>query len=352
MRTMLVLTVALVGVVAAGCGEDDDREGLRDESGTTGATQVDRVAESASESDGQGEGATELGSVFDVSAEEISRRIEVPTAIGLNVARGLSMPDQELFLAQFRPDAKVTDPIVPTLTPTMAAFYRMFGRAGMLCESWPLDDVYVNRGGALTVGSCEGFYRTLPDAAELPTGVRLVRHLPISDGLATGMMHRYEASFAATHPEQSVLPIGFPASRSADVLAQTAVTGEFLARLQSAWDSRDPAEIGAIYADRATRHDGFVADRQGREQIADWHALLFDVHPSADLAITEEYASGLGPGALYTLTMQAEGAACTMELAAVWDLDDDGLIENEYVYYDAGTVLSCGWAAGPSGNDQ
>ncbi len=344
MRRTVAFTVALVVVLTTGCG-DGDRDTSPEETVTLDTVDV---PESAMGSEGEDEGVAEPASVFVLPAEAIVDSVEVPTSIGTNVADGLSMSDGELFLAQFHSDARVIDPIVPTLTPSMTMFYGAFGRAGTLCESWPLDDVYVNQRGVLTSGSCEGFYRTLPDAAELPTGVRLLRHLPISDGLATGLMHRYEASFAATHPEQSVVPIGFPASRGADVVAQTALTDEFLDRLQAAWDARDPAAIGALYADEATRHDGFTADQQGRQPIADWYARLFDAHPDAEMTITEEYAGGLGPGARYALTMTtAGGEACTMQVATVWRTNDDGQIEHEYVYYDPDTVLTCGWATDP-----
>ncbi len=349
MRRTVAFTVALVVAFAAGCGDDGDRDTSQDEAATNDTAEV---PESATGSEAQPEGAPAPASVFALPAEAILDSVELPTAIGTDVARGLSMSDQDLFLAQFHSDAKVIDPIAPTLTPPMTDFYGAFGRAGTLCESWPLENLYMNLGGVLTSGSCEGFYRTLPDAAELPSGVLLLRHLPISDGLATGLMHRYEASFAATHPEESVVPIGFPASRSANVVAQTALTEEFLDRLQSAWDARDPAAIGALYADGATRHDGFTADQQGRQQIADWYALLFDAYPSVQMTVAAEYAGGLGPGALYALTMTtADGEACTMQLAAVWRLDDEGLIEHEYVYYDADSILTCGWTADPSDNE-
>lgn len=349
MQRTVAFAVALVVAFVTGCGDNGDRDTSQEEAATTVTAEV---PESAAGSADQTEGVPEPTSLFALPAEAILDSVEMPTAIGTNVALGLSMSDRDLFLAQFHPGSVVIDPIVPTLRPGMAAFYGAFGRAGTLCEDWPLDDVYVNLGGVLTSGSCEGFYRTLPDAAELPSGVLLVRHLPISDGLATGLMHRYEASFAATHPEESVVPIGFPASRSADVVAQTAVTEEFLDRLQSAWDTRDPAAIGALYANGATRHDGFTADQQGRQRIADWYALLFDAYRSVEITITEEYAGGLGPGALYALTMTtADGEACTMELAAVWRLDDEGLIEHEYVYYDANSVLTCGWTADSSDDE-
>lgn len=349
MQRTLSFTVALLVAFAAGCGDDRDRGTSLDETATKDTAEV---PESAAGSEGQTEGGSEPALVFALRAEEILDSVEMPTAIGTNVAHGLSMTDRDLFLAQFHSDATVIDPIVPTLTPTMTDFYGAFGRAGTLCESWPLENVYVNQGGVLTSGSCEGFYRTLPDAAELPSGVLLLRHLPISDGLATGLRHRYEASFAATHPEESVVPIGFPASRSANVVAQTALTEAFLDRLQSAWDARDPAAFGALYTDGATRHDGFTADQQGRQQIADWYALLFDAYPDVEMTITEGYAGGLGPGALYALTMTtADGEACTMQVAAVWHINNDDLIEHEYVYYDADSVLMCGWAFDLSDNE-
>ena len=175
-------------------------------------------------------------------------------------AIGLDTPDRELYAAQFQPGARVVDPIVPSLTPSVGSFFSEFGAAGLLCDHWPVDAIYVNADGALTSGSCDGMYRDLPDTGQFPAKPRVVRQLPISDGLATGLMHRIGLETAST----------------------------------SAWET-----VVAI---------------------------------------------GLGPAATYDLTMTAGGDTCTMRLGAVWDLDDDGLIADEYVYCGPETVLACGWA--------
>lgn len=326
MRTSASVIVAMVLVAVAGCGDgrgDDDAE-----------TVSERVE------------------LFALSESQVLAGVEVPIAIGTNVAVGLSEPDRDQYLAQFHTGAVVIDPIVPALTPSVSLFYEEFGRAGELCESWPLDEVYVNLGGALTSGSCDGFYRTMPDAEEFPRAPRLLRHLPISEGLATGLAHRYEVTSVAPHAVPFVVRIGFADSHGADVLAQIAQAEGFLDQLESAWEAGDPGGLAALYAAEATRRDGFAADRSGRGGIADWYGLVLDALPGVEMAIIEEFASGLGPGARYELTWEtSDEERCSMRLAAVWDLDEDGLIVEEHTYYHPedlyhpDDVLACGWAA-------
>ncbi|MFW2333303.1 nuclear transport factor 2 family protein [Ilumatobacter sp.] len=281
-----------------------------------------------------------------MTAQEISDSIEAPRAIGTNVATGLNAPDRELYLAQFQPGAEVIDPIVPHYTPRVESFFSEFGAAGTLCESWPVDAVYVNTGGALTVGSCDGFYRDLPDADQYPAKPRVVRQLPIIDGLATGLMHRMDLEAASTFPVETAIAIGFPDPETvgADHAEQAATADDFINRLESAWATADPNTLASLYQDQAARHDGYAGDMQAPREIVDWYTRLFDAYPDLTLEVTEGFASGCGPAATYDLTMTTGGDTCTMRVGAVWDLDDDGLIADEYVYYDPETVLACGWA--------
>ena len=321
MWKVTALAVAAVAM-SAGCGGDDREVG-------SGA----RTTE-------------EPNPVFALTAHEISNSIEVPRAIGTNVATGLNTPDRELYLAQFHPGARVFDPIVPNLQPSVGEFFSAFGVAGTLCESWPVDAIYVNTGGALTAGSCDGFYRDLPDAGQYPTKPRMVRQLPISDGLATRLMHRIGLEAASMFPVETAIAIGFadPESVGADHADQAATAEDFINRLQSSWATADPNTLASLYQDQAARHDGYAGDMQARQEIADWYTRLFDTYPNLTLVVTEGFASGLGPAATYDLTMTTGGDTCTMRLGAVWDLDDDDLIADEYVYSDPETVLACGWA--------
>jgi hypothetical protein len=322
MWKVLVLAAAMVVAISAGCDRDDPDAGQ-------GVVTNERTAP-----------------VFALPAQEISATIETSRAIGTNVATGLNAPDREQYVAQFHPRARVIDPIVPSLKPSIGEFFSSFGAAGLLCERWPVDAAYVNAGGVLTVGSCDGLYRDLPDAGQLPTGPRVVRHLPISDGRATGLMHRIGLEAASTFARETVVAIGFFDRERvvADLVAEAVTAEDFIDRFESAWETTDPDALGRLYDDRATRHDGYAADKQARQEIVAWYRLLFDAHPDLTLVVSEGFASGLGPAATYELTMDGGGAACVMRIGSVWDLDDEGLILDEYVYYDPETVLACGWA--------
>ncbi|MDJ0769644.1 MAG: nuclear transport factor 2 family protein [Ilumatobacter sp.] len=352
----LVEIAAAMSLLLAACGGDADDESEDTTTPTSAAVEdtavgldgdaIDTVDEPSSEPAATVGTTAEPTSVFAMSAREISASVEAPTAIGTNVAAGFNAPDRELYLAQFHLGARVIDPIVPSLNPSVGAFFSSFGAAGTLCESWPIDAVYVNTGGALTAGSCNGIYRDLPDAGQLPTKPRVIRHLPISDGLATELMHRIGLEAARTLPMETAAAIGFadPERRGTDLAGQAATAEDFIDRLESAWATADPDALAQLYQYQSSRHDGFAGDRQSRQEIKDWYALLFETYPDLTLEVTEGFASGLGPGATHDLTMTAGGDNCTMRIGAVWDLDDEGLIADEYVYYDPHTVLACGWA--------
>jgi hypothetical protein len=315
-RDLTVVVVGLaLGVGAVGCGGDDT-----------------------------GDGASSPP-MFGMSADEITATFDRSIDLGTNVNTALESNDFDLFMAQFQPGAKVIDPIDPSLTPAVGIWFRSFRG---LCSHWGLEEVLVNQGGSLAASTCEDFYLDQEPvdtgASPAPRTLRGVRHLTISDGLATELMHRLDAETLEAHPTDTVLVIGFPESRSADVSGFVAGGGDFIARFESAWASRDAETIAALYSPRAIREDAYVGDLQGTTELTRWLAALVDRYP--DIALTTEavFASGRGPAAIYALTMTDAGHMCSMRLGSVWDLDDDGLVDREFVYYDPDTVFSCGWS--------
>jgi SnoaL-like domain len=287
------------------------------------------------------------GVVFGMSASEIESTFDVAVAVGTGVNEGLDANDGELFLSQFQPGARVIDPIVPSLTPSVADFFFAFQS---LCTRWLTDEVLVNLDGSLSVGDCAGFYDAISgdDAATssaLPDGLPAVRHLPISDGLASELMHRLDADTVGQYPVETVTIIGFPESRAQDVTSQVGAAEEFIARFEAAWASEQPESVAALYSGDAVRHDGYVGDLAGQAELIGWVSSVLDQYP--DVAATTEslYSSGRGPAAVYQLTMTVNGDACSMRVGSVWDLDAQGLIEQEFVYYDIDSIFDCGWAA-------
>lgn len=237
------------------------------------------------------------------------------------------------------------DPIVPNLQPSVESFFPEFGAAGTLCESWPVDAIYVNTGGALTAGSCDGVYRDLPEAGQFPTKPRVVRQLPIGDGLATGLMHRMGLETASSLRGRPLSPSDFRIRTGSRLLSRTRPPPPTTSSTDSNRLGRQQTPPLLLRSTTIKPSaDGYASDTQARQGIVDWYTRLFDTYPDLALVVTEGFASGLGPAATYDLTMTTGGDTCTMRVGAVWNLDDDGLIADEYVYYDPETVLACGWA--------
>lgn len=288
-------------------------------------------------SDGDGQPA---GPVFRMSADEMASTFEAPTRLATEVEAGIVNDDLERFLASFTPSAVVIDPIDPSLTPSVGGWFRAFGD---LCSTTTLDGVFVNVDGALTAGTCSGFYRILDEPA-LPETMLYVRHQPIADRQATELMHRLDADVVGAHPVETVVRIGFGESRGAELSEHTAVAEDVGERFERAWSSSETPDVAGLYAPDARRHDAYVGELAGFDGIAGWMESVRERYPFLSVTIDSLYASGLGPAAIYELTMAPDGEGCAMRVASVWNLSEGGLIDHEHVYYDAETIFSCGWA--------
>lgn len=120
----------------------------------------------------------------------------------------------------------------------------------------------------------------------------------------------------------------------------------------SAWSSGDAAAVGELYAPDAVREDIVFGDREeGRDEIAAFASRFRQWHPDARFTVTEPYGVGkpavpdrpVVAAELAIAASDADGSPCTVK-AAVFLETNDGLIASERVYYDADSLIACGWA--------
>ncbi len=120
-----------------------------------------------------------------------------------------------------------------------------------------------------------------------------------------------------------------------------------------AWGSGDSAEVGALYAADAHRVDSlFGVDLAGIDAI-EAHAARFsswvsDAGFSPHLIFSDSRLGFRDPeriGAVFTLGgVDGEGSECDIDMAVVLS-STDGTIVHDEVFWDADSLLACGWAA-------
>lgn len=120
----------------------------------------------------------------------------------------------------------------------------------------------------------------------------------------------------------------------------------------AAWSSRDPAQLVAVYAEDAVFEeivlDGPVI--RGRDEMLtygeavyaafpDFTAIPVDAFVSGDRAVVEWILSGTYRGQFGGLPA-GTGQRIEIPVAAVFTLNDDGLIVHDREYWDFATLLS------------
>jgi uncharacterized protein (TIGR02246 family) len=119
-----------------------------------------------------------------------------------------------------------------------------------------------------------------------------------------------------------------------------------------AWSSADTAAVGKLYAPDAVREDMVFGDREeSRDEIAAFASRFREWYPDATFGVVAPYGVGTPavagrPVVAAELTIAASdagGRPCTVK-AAVYLETKGGLIASERVYYDADSLIGCGWA--------
>lgn len=119
----------------------------------------------------------------------------------------------------------------------------------------------------------------------------------------------------------------------------------------SAWSSGDGDAVAGLYAADAVRRDLVFGDRQGLDEIEDLASELAASYPRARFTVVRAYGVGdpAVPGRpqigaeLAIRVRTSDGRSCAVK-AAVYLETKAGAIARERVYYDADSLVACGWA--------
>lgn len=129
-------------------------------------------------------------------------------------------------------------------------------------------------------------------------------------------------------------------------LEQDDLTNQILDNYTAAWSSGDSSAVGGLYATTAVREDTIFDERiESSEAIEAYAADWFGWYPSGTFelvaSITERTTTDPIIGGVFTFR---DGNACEVRLAILLDTSGPN-ITRERVYYDADTLLTCGWAS-------
>lgn len=127
--------------------------------------------------------------------------------------------------------------------------------------------------------------------------------------------------------------------------------GSLPAEYAAAWSSGDPQAVGRLYAPTAVRVDSLFSEQaEGREAIADAAAAFFERHPAASWELVlpfgdrGQFTEPAPRGGTYGIRVAgSDGEACVVMAAVVVDAAEEGIVA-ESLYYEADSLLTCGWA--------
>lgn len=117
----------------------------------------------------------------------------------------------------------------------------------------------------------------------------------------------------------------------------------------SAWASGKPSRVGDLYAPDAVRQDTIFNVRQeDRGAVESYARSFFAWYPDAtwelDLPFGDSETDPTMTGGVFTITTDpGRQGSCQVVMAVLLE-SSDGLITQEYVYYEPESLINCGWA--------
>ncbi len=132
---------------------------------------------------------------------------------------------------------------------------------------------------------------------------------------------------------------------------QFGAPGSLPAEYAAAWSSGDPEAVGRLYAPTAVRVDSLFGEQaEGREAIEDAAAAFFERHPAAGWELElpfgdrGQFTEPAPRGGIYGIRVTGtDGEPCVVMAAVVVDTTEEGIVA-ESLYYEADSLLACGWA--------
>lgn len=125
--------------------------------------------------------------------------------------------------------------------------------------------------------------------------------------------------------------------------------GSLLSSYPAAWSSGKTQAVAQLYSDEAVREDMVFMERQeGQKAIETFAKSFFGWYPGAQWNISLEFGEGRGDapitGGLYSIKVtDKNGQPCEVKVAVLLKTAEN-LITQETLYYEAQSLISCGWA--------
>ena len=133
---------------------------------------------------------------------------------------------------------------------------------------------------------------------------------------------------------------------------------DLLARFSAAWSSHNAGKVMNLYAKSAMLEDtlfgisvtgtqamkDYVKAFMAKSSGASWELLQPFAEAEAALSFKDQYPFPSQGGIFAVSDNDASGAPCQLRLAVILTPDEEGRITNQIVFYDASTLLACGWA--------
>lgn len=136
------------------------------------------------------------------------------------------------------------------------------------------------------------------------------------------------------------------------------VDADFLAHFAAAWSSGDVAQVEALYTEDASLEDTlYNVSISGNQAIAQYAKQVFNQSPGASWEVLETFAESKAKfpyeeeypfsaqGGVFGINVNdPQGNRCQIRAVVVLTPNDDGLIFSQSVFYNAETLVACGWA--------
>jgi hypothetical protein len=133
------------------------------------------------------------------------------------------------------------------------------------------------------------------------------------------------------------------------------VNAKLLRDFAAVWSSGNPQEVAAFYSPVAERQDTLFMDyAQGRVNIQSYASDFFSWYPGVRLELLQLFGEGLSneqgsdmkimQGGIYAIHVsKTDGSPCEVRMLVLLETSNAGVV-SERSYYNADSLLACGWA--------
>jgi len=137
----------------------------------------------------------------------------------------------------------------------------------------------------------------------------------------------------------------------------THIEGEFLTRFANSWTGADIAALLKIYSQDVHIEDTLLGiSDTGQQALIAYAEDIFDKSPEASWKLLYPFAEDEGgditqkgqpfssEGGVFGITVKDNsGNPCEIRVVLILTPDDNGNIQTQQIYYQADTLLACGW---------